>query len=68
MQSGTDTVFIPQSVSSFSTSFVRPTGQFSHAVACVNGFKFGCAMNVPEEQHPKRPAGANSLVEDNACH
>jgi len=32
-----------------------PTGQVSQAVALTNGFKVGWAMNVPGEQHPKRP-------------
>ena len=32
-----------------------PLGQASQAVAFENGFKVGCAMNVPGEQHPKRP-------------
>ena len=32
-----------------------PTGQASQAVVWLNGFKNGCAMNVPGEQHPKRP-------------
>jgi hypothetical protein len=31
-----------------------PTGQLAHDVACANGFKLGCAMNVPWRQHPKR--------------
>ena len=31
-----------------------PTGQALQAVALENGFKVGCAMNVPGEQHPKR--------------
>jgi len=41
-----------------------PTGQASQAVAFENGFKFGCAMNVPGEQHPKRPV--EPLDEENA--
>ena len=43
-------------VSSFSTKgpYV-PAGQLAQAVSFENGFKFGCAMNVPGEQHPNRP-------------
>jgi hypothetical protein len=32
-----------------------PAGQALQAVALTNGFKVGFAMNVPGEQHPKRP-------------
>jgi hypothetical protein len=32
-----------------------PLGQASQAVALENGLKVGFAMNVPGEQHPKRP-------------
>jgi hypothetical protein len=32
-----------------------PTGQASQAVALENGVNVGSAMNVPGEQHPKRP-------------
>ena len=32
-----------------------PAGQASQAVAWENGFNVGFAMNVPGEQHPKRP-------------
>ena len=46
-------MFIP--VSSFGPSDpFFPFGQDSHAVVRLKGFKFGCAMNVPGEQHPKR--------------
>ena len=41
-----------------------PTGQASQAVASENGFKLGCAMNVPAEQHPKRPVDVKPLIED----
>jgi hypothetical protein len=45
-----------------------PTGQASQAVALENGFKVGFAMNVPGEQHPKRPVEVKPLSEDNDCH
>ena len=52
--------------SSFSLVEYLPFGQDSHAVALENGFKVGCAMNVPGEQHPKRavldPREANALL------
>ena len=38
----------------FSALACWPWGQLSQAVALENGFKVGCAMNVPGEQHPKR--------------
>ena len=41
--------------SSLSTGPYVPTGQASQDFAFVNGFKVGFAMNVPGEQHPKRP-------------
>ena len=41
----------------------RPTGQLSHDVALSNGSKFGCAMNVPGEQHPKRPVDVRSFLD-----
>ena len=51
---------VPQSLqlvmsSSLSTGPYVPTGQASQEFAFVNGFKVGFAMNVPGEQHPKRP-------------
>jgi hypothetical protein len=41
-----------------------PTGQASQAVAVEKGFKVGFAMNVPGEQHPKRPV--DPVDEENA--
>jgi hypothetical protein len=50
---------VPQSLqlvmSSSTVDPYCPTGQASQAVAFENGFKVGFAMNVPGEQHPKRP-------------
>ena len=49
----------------FSALECWPWGQLSQAVALENGFKVGCAMNVPGEQHRKRavldPKEANAL-------
>jgi len=45
-----------------------PTGQVSQAVALENGFKVGCAMNVPGEQHPKRPVDPYMLNGFKVCH
>ena len=66
---------VPQSLqlvmsSSLSTGPYVPTGQASQAVALENGFKFGFAMKVPGEQHPKRPwpVDVKKLFEDKACH
>ena len=53
-------------MSSFTADPYCPTGQASQAVASENGFKLGCAMNVPGEQHPKRavlePLFSNALL------
>jgi hypothetical protein len=48
-------VFVLLVVSSLATDVYVPVGQDSQAVVWVKGFTFGCAMNVPGEQHPKRP-------------
>jgi hypothetical protein len=41
-----------------------PTGQASQAFALEHVFKLGFAMNVPGEQHPKRPV--DPVDEENA--
>ena len=50
---------VPQSLqlvmSSSTVDPYCPTGQASQAVALENVFELGSAMNVPGEQHPKRP-------------
>ena len=42
-------------VSSFSIVPYVPAGQLAQAVSFENGCRLGRAMNVPGEQHPKRP-------------
>jgi hypothetical protein len=55
-------------VSSFSNVPYVPAGQLPQDVSFENGFKLGCAMNVPGEQHPKRPVDVKPLFEDKVCH
>jgi len=59
---------VPQSLqlvmSSSTVDPYCPTGQASQAVAFENGVNVGFAMNVPGEQHPKRPV--DPVDEENA--
>ena len=45
-----------------------PSGHAPQAVALANGFKLGCAMYVPGEQHPKRPVDVKKLFPDKELH
>jgi len=54
--------------SSAAVLLVLPIGQLWQDVAWSNGALFGFAMNVPGEQHPKRPVVAKKLMPDKAAH